>query len=102
MTTSTHSAFGRPRPTTQIAKRFLGFWTPARTPDKFTGQMYQLRAQTALPKGAYVVIDGPHDTFGVVLSAAYKEDAMYGEHFLHQIRGIRRQGEFRPVLHWQG
>lgn len=56
----------------------------------FAGQAYQLCSKTRLPNGAYVAINGPWDTYGVVTSSQQKEDGQY----LNQIRGVKaRPGE---------
>lgn len=91
---------GHPRPSTAIPARFKAARARTDTSDKYTGQRYQLGALIALTAGAYVVIDGPHDTFGVVLGVERKETPQ-GSYFLHQVRGVRRQPGFTPQLHWQ-
>lgn len=59
----------------------------------YTGQLYQLTHKSQLPSGSYVRINGPWDTYGVVISSA----PWHTGDFLHQIRGTRlREGE-QPV-----
>jgi hypothetical protein len=56
----------------------------------FTGQLYQLHSKSQLPPGAYVAVNGPWDSFGVVMSS--KQEPC-GKH-LNLIRGVRpRSGE---------
>ena len=62
----------------------------------FTGQLYQLRSNSKLYEGAYVAVNGPWDTFGVVTSLKQIDDDMY----LNQIRGVKpRKGE-KPVANF--
>lgn len=61
--------------------------------DKFTGQLYQLRHGLKLSEGTYVAINGPWDTYGVVLKA-HKVDN--NEH-LHLIRGVAPQVGHKPA-----
>lgn len=56
-------------------------------------QLYQLVSKTQLPHGAYVAVNGPWDTFGIVQSS--KPD---GEgKFLNLIRGCEARKGTRPV-----
>jgi hypothetical protein len=100
MTAALTAAPALPRPGKPIPSRFLRERARADTPDKFTGQLYQLPAAVALRVGAYVVIDGPHDTFGVVQGVERKDDPQHGPRFVHLVRGTRRQPGFTPQLHW--
>ncbi len=61
-----------------------------------SGQLYQLTSKTSLSAGAYVAVNGPWDTFGVVQSSKLQSDGTY----LNLIRGTpARKGE-RPVASW--
>ncbi|MNR71282.1 hypothetical protein D3C71_18970 [compost metagenome] len=75
------------------------FTTANSTRDRFTGQLYQFTTAQALAKGAYIVIDGPHDTFGQVVSVERKKGSE-GEYFLHLVRGVRRPLLDKPQLYW--
>lgn len=63
---------------------------------RFSGQLYQFSHPTRLFDGAYVRIDGPHDTFGRVVSSA---PAPEGGH-LHQVRGVKPVRGERPVANF--
>lgn len=57
---------------------------------RFTGQLYQLTSTGRQVLGAYVAINGPHDTFGTVVRSELKGDGSY----LNLIRGCKpRPGE---------
>lgn len=61
----------------------------------YTGQLYQLLSKYKIRDGAYVAVNGPWDTFGVVISSKQIEDK-----YLNQIRGVRpRKGE-KPVANF--
>lgn len=51
------------------------------------GNLYQLRHKTELAVGSYVAVNGPYDTYGVVLKVLDKSDKGY----LHLIRGVPDQ-----------
>lgn len=53
---------------------------------KFTGQLYQLSSTKQLPKGAYVEVNGPWDTYGLVVESTPKPDNT----FLNLIRGCKQ------------
>ena len=56
----------------------------------YTGQAYQLFSKIKVENGAYVAINGPWDTYGVVTSSEQLADGRY----LNQIRGVKpRPGE---------
>jgi hypothetical protein len=59
----------------------------------FTGQRYQLESKSKLPDGAYVAVNGPWDTYGVILSSALQAN---GTH-LNQIRGVKPRVGEKPV-----
>lgn len=67
--------------------------TTARTAHRFSGQAYQLFSSTKLADGAYVEINGPHDTFGQVTSSAMHTDGRW----LNQVRGIKPRTGETPV-----
>lgn len=83
-----------------IPKRFTSDRAPASQPDRFTGQLYQLCHARALQQGTYVVIDGPHDTFGVVLSARPVPEATQTPSYVHVVRGIPRKPGHTPAVRW--
>ena len=60
--------------------------------NKFTGSLYQLSSRNRQPNGAYVAVNGPHDTFGYVVSSDQKEDGSY----LHLIRGCKPRPGTKP------
>jgi hypothetical protein len=60
---------------------------------KFTGQLYQLSSKYQLSRGSYVAINGPWDTYGVVLSSALQEDGRY----LNQVRGVKARADEKTV-----
>ena len=60
---------------------------------KFTGQLYQLRSTSQLHQGAYVAINGPWDTFGMIVSSSKTPD---GE-WLNLIRGVQPRPGTKPV-----
>ena len=51
----------------------------------YSGLPYQLVSKRELRNGAYVMINGPHDTYGQVTSSAPHKDGG----FLNQVRGMR-------------
>lgn len=59
----------------------------------YTGSLYQLHSNGALNAGAYVEVNGPHDTYGVVLKSERESD---GRH-LNLIRGVQPRLLERPV-----
>ena len=59
----------------------------------FTGQPYQLYSNFEIQQGAYVAINGPWDTFGVVSKSELQADGRY----LNQIRGVRARPGEKPV-----
>lgn len=61
--------------------------------NKFSGQLYQLTSRHALSPGAYVGINGPYDSFGVVRQSGRKEDGQY----LNLIRGVPARPAEKPV-----
>lgn len=67
--------------------------TTARTAHRFTGQAYQLFSSKKLADGAYVEVNGPHDTFGQVTSSAVHADGRW----LNQVRGIKPRVGETPV-----
>ena len=58
-----------------------------------TGQLYQLPAKSKLADGSYVAINGPHDTFGVVLSSKIVENGEYS----HLTRGVKPRVFEKPA-----
>jgi hypothetical protein len=56
-----------------------------RHPAAYTGQLYQFHTPRKLNNGAYVAINGPWDTYGIVTSSAQEADGR----FLNQIRGAK-------------
>lgn len=52
---------------------------------KYTGQLYQLISSHKLHTGAYVAVNGPHDTYGVVQDSSPCDDG----NFRNLIRGVR-------------
>lgn len=62
--------------------------------DKCACQPYQLYASRKISDGAYIGINGPWDTYGIVTSAKQEADGRW----LHQLRGVpHRPGE--KVVH---
>lgn len=61
----------------------------------YTGQLYQLESKRHIPDGAYVQINGPWDTYGVVTSSEKK-----GNYYLNQIRGVKARPGEKPVCSW--
>lgn len=61
---------------------------------KYTGQLYQLYSDRACHAGAYVAVNGPWDTFGVVLKSTPQEDGRY----LNLIRGTAPRPGEKPVM----
>lgn len=59
----------------------------------FTGSLYQLSSRNRQPNGTYVAVNGPHDTFGFVVSSELKEDGEY----LHLIRGCKARPGTKPA-----
>jgi hypothetical protein len=59
----------------------------------FSGMPYQLFSARKLPDGAYVAVNGPHDTYGVVTSSAEQPDGRW----LNQVRGVKARSGERPV-----
>ncbi len=57
------------------------------------GQLYQLRVPRQLDVGAYVLIDGPWDTYGSVVAITEHNEKGY----LHLIRGIPERKGHTPV-----
>ena len=54
------------------------------THHRYTGHLYQLESGFELAADSYVKINGPHDTFGQVLSSSRTPSGC----FLHLIRGF--------------
>jgi len=90
----------RSRSANGIPARFLGPRENPRQPDKFTGQLYQMPLDRDLGIGAYVVINGPWDTFGVVCGTRQATDEQRGAHLIHLVRGIKRHSLATPVYLW--
>lgn len=63
----------------------------------FTGQIYQLPAKSKIADGSYVAINGPHDTFGVVLSSKIAEDGEYKGRYIHVTCGVKPRVFEKPV-----
>jgi hypothetical protein len=61
----------------------------AKSAVKFTGSLYQLVSRRKLWVGAYVQVNGPHDTFGVVQKITDQPSGDY----LNLIRGTRPHSE---------
>lgn len=53
----------------------------------YSGHAYQLHSLHKLNNGAYVAINGPWDTYGIVTSSAQEADGR----FLNQIRGVKQR-----------
>jgi hypothetical protein len=64
---------------------------------KHTGSLYQLPHKRQLAVGAYVAVNGPHDTYGVVLSSALKADGQYAGLYIHRVRGVPKRPGDTPV-----
>lgn len=60
---------------------------------KFTGQLYQLRSKSKLHDGAYVAVNGPWDTYGVVLSSTDQG----ADGYLNVVRGCQSRKGAKPV-----
>ena len=60
---------------------------------RFTGSLYQLFSNKPVDNGAYVAVNGPWDTYGVVTSSAQQADGRY----LNQIRGVPARQHERVV-----
>lgn len=60
----------------------------------FTGSLYQLRSSSEVNVGAYVAVNGPHDTFGTVQKSEVQPDGS----FLNLIRGSRAQVGVKPSV----
>lgn len=64
----------------------------------FTGSLYQLRSAHKLRPGDYVAINGPHDTYGVVLTITrVPPSAEDSREWLNLIRGVAPRSDLRPV-----
>lgn len=74
---------------------------------KFTGQLYQFRTKRPLHNGAYVAVNGPWDTFGVVMSCRDMPAPGPGEltplaqckekPYLNVVRGVKARAGEKPV-----
>jgi hypothetical protein len=53
----------------------------------YGGHLYQLFSKTQLPVGAYVQINGPYDTYGIVQKSAKHPNGG----FLNLIRGTKQK-----------
>lgn len=60
---------------------------------KFNGQLYQLSSSIQLRIGAYVAVNGPWDTYGVIQNITPKPDGS----FLNLIRGVKARVGEKPV-----
>lgn len=60
---------------------------------KYTGQLYQLASNRSLHFGAYVKVNGPHDTYGKVLKSDPRPDGS----FLNLIRGVPAMRDMVPA-----
>jgi len=67
--------------------------TPSARDARYTGQLYQLQSQYRLSDGAYVLVNGPWDTFGVVQKITPQDDGR----FLNLIRGVKPRVLEMPV-----
>lgn len=56
-------------------------------------QLYQLCSKRELPAGAYVEVNGPFDSHGVILSSSKQDDAT----FLNLIRGVPKDASRKPA-----
>jgi len=75
------------------SRRFGHQASKANTHYRFTGQLYQLFSASELAPGAYVGINGVHDTFGVIRRSQRCADGT----FLNLVRGCRPQVGSTPV-----
>jgi hypothetical protein len=66
---------------------------PANGRFRFSGALYQLYSTGELSTGAYVRVNGPHDTFGVIKSSKKQPDGR----FLNLIRGSKPRIVDTPV-----
>lgn len=60
---------------------------------KCAGQLYQLYANKQISDGAYIGINGPWDTYGVVISSKQEADGRW----LHQLRGVPQRSGVKVV-----
>ncbi|KWT98228.1 MULTISPECIES: hypothetical protein [unclassified Variovorax] len=60
---------------------------------KYTGSLYQLSSRFQLHVGAYVAVNGPYDTYGVVQKSEKQPD----DKFLNLIRGVPARLGVKPV-----
>lgn len=75
----------------------------------YTGQLYQFRTKTQLSEGSYVAVNGPWDTFGVVVKSTHEPIPSLGESsfevdhlgpYLNLIRGVKPRAGERPVANF--
>lgn len=65
----------------------------------YTGQLYQLWGRPGLNRGAYVTVNGPHDTYGVIQGTTVPVNGVglpppHPDSVLYLIRGVpARKGE---------
>jgi len=62
----------------------------------FTGQLYQLESKNQQAVGAYVGVNGPWDSYGVIRSSDKKENGL----FLNLIRGVKRRQAEKVVCNF--
>lgn len=58
----------------------------------YTGQPYQLCSHRQLNHGDYVAINGPWDTYGVVVSSKQQDDGSW----LNQLRSVKKRDFEKP------
>lgn len=73
----------------------------------FTGQLYQFRTKNPLKNGDYVAVNGPWDSFGVVMSCKHEPaptavsfctpQEAQDKPYLNVIRGVKPRIIDRPV-----
>lgn len=64
---------------------------------KHTGHLYQLSSRKPLHVGAYVAINGPWDTYGVILSSTHQPK---DNNWLNSIRGVAARPGDKPVYNF--
>lgn len=59
------------------------------------GNLYQLHCKGELQPGAYVAVNGPHDTYGFVIQKIRFDEKKQAN--LYLIRGCERRDGHKPV-----
>lgn len=57
------------------------------------GSLYQLFSSRQLPVSSYVAVNGPHDTYGIILKSEPKDGK-----YLNLIRGVPRRDSETPIF----